>query len=238
MSCSRYMTRLCIHFCVWQLEETRNFDYIVANWENGKEKATFIQTLNHHWPNIFESILDESSLTDAQKQKYVIDTFYYSLFDDIEEMNVNRALSNYINSNPAFLDIESPNVEAIVKGFQLLDIKFRAIDYASANKGLFIEVYKRDMYVFSLDNILAMLRNVYNIECEEIALIQASLTMIFKKPEEPLSKYVEQNIDSYLNSVLESCKEQINDNEDIALRIINHPSITVIEDKVAKVKIF
>lgn len=226
------------HFSMFmkQLEETRNFDYIIAHWENGREKASFIQALNHYWPNVFECILSESTLTDIQKHQYAVDTLYYSPANDIHRMDANNTLSRYISNNPTFLDIRNPNVDTIIQKFELLKIKFITIDYASANSDLFTQIYRKDMYLFSSDNILSMLRNVYRVEGEDVALIQKCFTLVFERTKEPLSAYVQKNIERLLASVLDSCNESIADDESTAIQILNNPEIEDIAMKEAYIR--
>lgn len=214
-----------ISILIKQLEETGNFDYIFSQWENGKEKASFIRNLNHLWPNIFSSILSESMSTEKQKQLYALDTLYYSPPADIKKANKQNSLSFYISENASFLDVQETEVSKIISGLELLGVKFRSINYTSSNKELFGEVYKRNMYVFSSDNVLSMLRNIYGIDGEDTEIIQKSFTLIFGKVKEPLSKYVEDNIEGHLASVLDLCEGVITDSEEVAVKIINHSGV-------------
>lgn len=220
-----------IAILIKQLEETKNFDYISSHWENGKEKALFIRNLNNYWPDIFSCILSESNFTDRQKHQYAVDTLYYSPLNDIKKVNDQNCLSKYISEDASFMDIQEADVNTIIRGFELLGVKFRSIDYTSSNKELFNEVYKRNMYIFSPNNVLSMLRDVYGIDGKDTEIIQQSFTLIFEKIEEPLSKYVEENIEAFLVSVLDLCGEVITDSEEITIKIINHRGIEEIELK-------
>ena len=222
-----------------QLEETENFDYIAFHWENCKKerlKERFIEALNNHWPNIFDRIIAKSTMSDKQKRNYVLDSFYYSHIDEIVKMNSSGVLSEYISSNPNFLNISEPRIPAIIDRFTTLNIKFISLDYETSNEALFREVYEEKMYIFNMENVLLMLRNIYGVSGTDTELVQKSFSLVFGKTDEPLAKYVEENIETHLAMVLALCEKQIMDNEDIAIKIINHSAIKELENKMTYIR--
>jgi len=214
-----------------QLRETRNFEFIVEYWTNGRENAEFIRTLNHYWPEVFTYILNESSFTDDQKHMYAVDTLYFSSKEELKKVNKNNSLVDYINNKEKFLDIKDAGISKLIEGFKLLGVKFISLNYDSSNIKLFNEVYKNNMYLLSCKNTISILRNIYGEEGDDLTIIQNFFTLIGKKQEEPLYKYVEVNISKYFSNLLDSCENKITDTEETAIRVLNHKNIVEIASK-------
>ena len=122
------------------------------------------------------------------------------------------------------IDVEGPDIRGIIKGLNLMMIKFQSINYDICNKGLFRAVYENDLYQLNYSLIALMLEYIYEIKDYE-AYNTKNYTLVMSMPEEPLAKYVQENINEYINIIVESCNQGINDEEDIALSIINNESI-------------
>lgn len=216
---------------VKQLEEAPNFDFIAAQWEQGKEKPAFIQVLNHYWPEAFHSILNKSVFTDEQKHQYAVDMLYYCPDADIKKANSDKSLSDYVSNNPAFLNIPKSNADTIIRKLELLGVCFKSIDYSASDKTLFDEVYKRKMYLFTPDNVVSMLRDVRGVEGSDTEIIQQSLTLLREKPNDPLYLYVAENLEEYLSSILSLCDGKITDSEETAIYILNSDDVSDMEIK-------
>lgn len=46
-------------------------------------------------------------------------------------------------------------------------------------------------------------------------------TLISSKPDEPLTQYVNENIDEYITIILDNCSDRITDEEPVVLAILN-----------------
>lgn len=214
-----------------QLEDTKNFQFIGDFLELRKEKETelFIKEINNMWPNIFQSIMNESDFNHNQKKQYAVYSLYYSPEAEIENLNESKCLTDFISNSHDFLDIESPDIEKLIAGFSLLDVKFEWIDYEEANSGLFQEVYKNNLYQLSFNLICLMLERVYGLVKSD-DFKNKNYTLVLSKRDEPLAQYVNSNFNHYIKEILKNCDERITDEESVALSIINHSEIDT-EDK-------
>ena len=215
----KYLTRF-----LQQLAETKNYDFISKFLETGKNIDVFIESINHLWPSIMQCILTESNFSEEQKKQYIIDTIYFSPEADIEALNKNDCITTFISSFPGFLDINDPNVEQIIKIFIMLNVRFAWIEYKISNKDLFNAVYKNDLYQITFDLISLILEEVYGLP-KSNDFSSKNYTLISSKPDEPVVQYINKNIDTYLNIILDNCDEYINDEEEAALAILNNPNI-------------
>lgn len=207
-----------------QLYNKDNYKFIQSFIENQEDVELFIRTINNVSPNICRSILDKSEMTDSQIKQYVIYSLYYSPEADLEMLNENNCLTDYISNNPEFLNIEDPHLDRIISGISLIKVKFKFINYATANKKLFVAIYQNNLYKLSFDIIWLMLVAAYGIPVSE-DINHKNYTLILSNLDEPLAKYVNDNINDYIRIVIDNSKGCINDDESAVLSIINNTKI-------------
>jgi hypothetical protein len=138
-------------------------------------------------------------------------------------MNTNNALTDYISQNQEFLKIDNPDIEKICLALDLLGVKFGKINYDCANKALFQMVYRKNLYAFNEANITLTLQVIYGISEESIW--NNNYSLIRSKQNEPLLKYIHENVNEYLNIVLSRCKKQITDDEKAVIALLNNAGI-------------
>lgn len=207
-----------------QLKETKNLNFIGQFLDTRREIIFFIETLNQFWPSIWKCIINESNFSDAQKKQYVIDTLYFSPNPDIKALNENGCLTAFISNIPTFLDIYEPNIDKIIAGFSLLEVRFDWIDYSTSNKDLFQAVYSNNVYKISFEIISLILEKKYILPQND-DFISKNYTLILSKQEEPLVPYVKDNINHYISIILENCNKHIDDEEFVALEILNNKEV-------------
>lgn len=211
------------HF-LHQLISTKKLNFIAEFWETRKEKGLFVRDLNHLWSSIYQYILTESEFTISQKKQYAIDTLYYSMNEDIESVNENNCLSNFISHTSDFLNIFAPNIDKLINGFTLLGVRFTWIEHDQSDNDLFNAVYKNNLYQLTFDLICLMLETAYRIQKSD-DFRHKNYTLIISKIDEPLAIYVKENINNYLRTVLDNCEGYIIDSESAVLEILNNTKV-------------
>lgn len=209
-----------------QIMNTRNFKFINEFLETQRETALFIEALNEVWAGIFNYISQESNLSREQMKQYAVYTLYYSQDDIIKRLNINSDLSEFISNSPDFLDIDNPNIDKLISGFLLINVKFKRIEFKVSNKELFKMVYRNNLYQIRFDLITLILENVYGYMIDEDFKHQ-NYTLIMSKKDEPLAKYINDNINQYIQVVLNNCNKCINDKEFIVLQVLNNSDINI-----------
>ena len=211
-----------------QIKDKKNYKFInefLLDAEQGYI-GQFIKEINHLWPDIFDCFLTESNLSEAQKKKYALYTLYFSPEEDIKALNKDNCLTNFISNNPTFLNIVEPDIQKIISGFALIGVKFSWIDYDKSNKELFDAVYENNQYQLTFDLICLMLKTKYG-ESENDDFRYKNYTLIISRPNEPLALYVKENINDYLDVIVENCNQYIADEEFAVLEILNNEEIDV-----------
>lgn len=209
-----------------QLKETKNFKFIGAYFNITTELPAYIKHLNSQWSEIFMIVLNTNALSDKQIRNYSISSIYYSSDDVIQAMNQDNCLSCYIANSPDYLAINEPNIERLIHGFKLLEVRFPKLEYRNSNLELFRAVYQNTLYEINFDNLKLMLQQIYGIENEN-AISHKNYTQILTQPYSPLAQYIDENISEYLDVILLASNGTISDDEDAALSILNNKDVTI-----------
>ena len=207
-----------------QLRINNRIDFVMEFWQTGKEIPSLFRNINKAWNTIWYENLTKEIISGKDKNRYLIDTFYYSLQDDIENMNIEDSITRYISSCADFLSISDSKIPLIIDALELLRIRFDTIDYEYSNKELFSEVYSRNLYEINKSMIFLILKEVYKIT-ETKDFYYKNYSLIMSKPDEPLAKYIESNMNSYLDIAISICDGKINDDEEYAILLLNNPSV-------------
>jgi hypothetical protein len=112
----------------------------------------------------------------------------------------------------------------LIVGLKHFGVKFNTLNYETANKELFGLVYIENLYSINIENVETLLNNIYS-EIDASCVKNKSYSLIMSKPDSPLSKYINENINEYLEVVLENCEGEICDAPEFALQLINNPDI-------------
>ncbi|WP_346355639.1 hypothetical protein [Azotosporobacter soli] len=207
-----------------QIKDKKNYEFIAAFLANEKDIAAFIEMINRLWPSALQGILTESEFGEAQKKRYIINTLYYSSPKDIEALNEEECLAKFIADDPAFLEMDNPQIDKIIKGLTVLEVEFTRIDYNVVNKEIFQEVYKNDRYQLNFELVSLMLEVNYQYAKND-DFKNKNYTLIASKPDEPLALRVERDIEQYMEIMLVNCEGIILDEEVNVLAILNNEKV-------------
>lgn len=207
-----------------QLKNTKNFKFVGSFFDTTTELPAYIKYLNEQWPEVFMTALEEKLLTEKQIRRYSIGTLYYSDNLTIELVNKNNCLFNYISNSCDYLSIEKPNIDKLIYAFNLIGICFIGFDYTVSNKDLFRAVYEDSLYEINADNLQLILREMLDIKNEK-DIIHKNYTLLCSYPDAAITQYINQNINKYLNVILQMSGGIIYDDESIAIDILNNSDI-------------
>lgn len=209
-----------------QLKSGKNFKFISLYFGSQKRIAPFIKPLNNVWPDAFRAILEESNFTEEQKKAYALESIYHTAPANLEEVDSEGALSNFVSTHKDFLDIAEPDIQRLIDVFELLNIKFLNINYEQSNKELFQAVYQHNCYIISYELVCLMLKQIYGC-LEESDLKHKNYTVVLSRINEPLGGYVQENINDYVKEILKHCEGEILDSEVTAIKLLNDEILEV-----------
>lgn len=207
-----------------QLRNNRRIDFVVEFWQTDQEKPCLLRDINKTWPGMWREISRKDEITAADKNKYLVETFYYSPHGEIEKMNIDNVITAHISSCVDFLSIPEPQVSLIVDALEMLKVRLVAINYNVSDETLFDEVYSRSLYVINQSMIFLLLEKKYQLS-ENEDFFHKNYSLLRAKPDEPIVSYVEANMDAYISLICAICKGEITDDEINALAVLNHPDV-------------
>lgn len=209
---------------ITHLNESKNFDFVESFMDLNLHKSNFIKSLNTHWPYFFKEMDSLSNYVESIKRNIAFDILVYSDESDFEKINKLRHLTTYISNDKGFLNVGESNIEQFVKKLELLNVSFKDIDFENANRILLREVYQKKLFELNYSLIFKFLQEVYLIE-NETSLQHMNYSMIISKKDESLYDYVLDNIQKYLETILDNCGGKITDEPKAILELINNVDI-------------
>lgn len=217
--CSAYLKRF-----IEQIRKTNNFDFVSQFYATQKENNQFIIKLNEEWPEFFSMALQGKTIPSLQLRQYSIDTLCFCDEQVMDAVNVDDYLAKYIADSVDYLEIEEPDTSKLIAGFIQLGVLFKEINYETASKKLFEQVYKENLYELNFENIKLMLKKRYDAKSNS-AIIHKNYTLVRSQPDSPLALYVDENMLAYIEMVIANCDNKIDDDEEIAILLLNNEDL-------------
>lgn len=198
-------------------------DYTLGYLSRNIERESFTKEFNIIWDTACSWIVKSDTFPVEMKKTYIIDTLCISSNEIILTNNRDGILTEFISNNVTFLEIENPNIKQLISGLLSLKVKLVQIDYMKVNIELFEAVYQNNLYKINFSMIDLILEKIYKIAKTD-DYVNKNMTLIRTNQKEPLYQYIKDNIDEYINILLER-KKLIFDEEVTALFIINNTDI-------------
>ena len=205
-----------------QLKTTRNESFILDYFSLMGIAEKAIPSLALRWTELPSLIINSSKLSDVNKQFYINMFLISSSKETLEQMNLDNVLTYYIDNNQSFFDMSEVNTDKLVPALKIINVKMNNVNYVTANKGLWNIMYQNQLFDLNIRMIESILDIRYFLPGEG-ANIHKYLTVIFSKPDEPLSKLVNLNLNTTLNAILDACNSTIEDDESIVYYVFNSP---------------
>ncbi|MFR3567646.1 MAG: hypothetical protein ACLTUR_06570 [Paraclostridium sordellii] len=213
-----------------QLKQKSQFKFIEGYYSSVSNTTKYIKTMYKYWDSFIEDIYKCDEFNYEQKKQHILNVLYYFDESDILNINKNEFLTLAISSDEKFLNIQSPNVKKLIEQFIELDVKFSYIILEVSNEELFKEVYENKLYELNYKNISSMLRSIFEIQAED-DIKHKNYSLIIRKENSSLIEYVNENIQKYIQIVIENCDGEICDTEEAVLKLINNTDIDITQRK-------
>ena len=209
---------------IQQLRKGKKFQFISEFFETNREKESLVVILNNQWPQFLREVISGQKMSVRQIRDYSIVTLEYTKETDLNAVNVENCLTDYVSAQQDYLAIENPNVAKMCDAMKSLKVSFKQLDYEASNKDLFDAVYQNSLYEINIDNICLMLEKKYQIgDTENVS--KQYISAVFSQSEQPLYNYMRVNGNLFMKSILSSPVDGFTDKSDVAVFIINDPTI-------------
>ncbi|PKG89717.1 hypothetical protein CXF91_05905 (plasmid) [Planococcus sp. Urea-3u-39] len=207
-----------------QLEESKNFTFIEGFLGLETHTKIFISILNSIWPHFFLEVISISNYDELLKKEISLALLNYSSVDELNHINKDSQLETYISNNEGFLNLENPDINKITEKLDLLNVRFKDLNFEISHTELLKEVYEMKLFELNFLLICKFLKHIYLIE-SDTSLTHKNYSLIRTKKNESLYDYVNNNIQEYLEVVLENCEEKITDEEPAILELLNNQNV-------------
>lgn len=214
----KYLVRL-----VNQLKDTKQFKFIKEYFIQTDNISSYVKSINKYWPEFLEEINSTSVFTNSEQKEYILATLYYSNDDEVSKINKDGFLSNLISLDNLFLNINYPKVEKLLDKFISLNIKFEVLNFEDSNRELFDLVCENKLYKLTYKNISIILNNIFGLNDNDIK--HRNYSMVMKNRDSKLLEYINENIQLYIDIIIENCDGRILDDKNSVLRLINNKEI-------------
>ncbi|WP_374283314.1 hypothetical protein [Desulfovibrio sp.] len=214
-----YLERLII-----QLKNSKNYQFIIAFFETGKQQPAFVKYLNEYWPDFFSLMLKEENFSDNFIKNYTLLTIYNSTDEEITKVNNDNILTDYISNNASFSCMPEQPLKRLIHVYKLIGVSFTSIEYHDSAKELFLELYNNSLYSITIDNISLILNKIFG--APEHAIGIKNFSLIFKETESPIYNFIVDNLPIYFEALLNNYSS-FHDDEIPYTFILNNDSISI-----------
>jgi hypothetical protein len=117
-----------------ECEEDAGIDFVFGyhendNYDNWGERQSFVKLLNHQWHDVWSliNVYDSADevVTDNQKNKYLWESIAFSNPEDLEKLNSDDSITEYINDAVSFLPdyVEEISLTLVRDALRLWNVK-------------------------------------------------------------------------------------------------------------------
>ncbi len=211
-----------LRFEIFQTEDL-NYKELLRSFSAVSGK--FFDLLNKECPVMWKWYSDYKPASDYDKLLYLYSTFNFSSKETLLDMNNDGEMTSYLDCKVDILQIStSPNVlldevlshdvGKIKSAFEILELKTKGL--SKVNHKLFKLVYENNFYEINYNNIDHMLVDIHSINGNEVG----QYTKILMLKDSPVYKYVHQEINQYVESLIAS-DLTISDSEAATVDLLN-----------------
>ena len=220
-----------------------SWEFIDEFIEQTQYKERLIQLLAIRWPDMWNDIVQDISITYERKIFYL-----QLLIDNVDTerlfvLNDNNEMSGFIEENPDILQqLSSIQDQKVISLIETLGIVFTNVSIANVSEEILRYVFENQCY--ELND--TMIRRIVEFENDTMlsGLDTRNYTTIISLGYEPLIKYIQENLKQYVKEIilapnntkedveqimdlLERMLENAPEETEICLELVNHEEICV-----------
>ena len=220
-----------------------SWEFIDEFIEQTQYKARLIQLLAMRWPDMWNDIVQDISITYERKIFYL-----RLLIDNVDterlfELNDNNKMSGFIEEDPDILrQLSSIQDQKVISLIETLGIIFANVSIENVSEEVLRYVFENQYY--ELND--AMIRRIVEFENDTMlsCLDTRNYTTIISLGYEPLIKYIQENLKQYVTEIvlapnntkedveqimdlLERMLENAPEETEICLELVNHEEFCV-----------
>ncbi len=217
-----------------QLNDSTEYgpDFIDGFLTNGTNIEQFINKVVSKWSGIWKFIDTTSDYTKERKEEYLKLILRHAAIEDIKKVAEESKLYMKIALTEGFLTLigDDDKTQEIIKALQ---IKFFNLDFGSGSANLTKFVYEGNYYQITTLMIEKVIKQTGKFNRSEFDT--ANYDAIKKSESTFLIKYIEDNIDSYINNIYLSLTDNYDEPEAGLITLLNNEKIKL-ENRIKLIK--
>ncbi len=207
------------------LKKLKQYEFLEKHfYKHPETKEVIIEEVNKRWKTFMIGSIQSNIVSDKSIITWVQLTLDSVASDEIESFNPDNGLTTWISEHSTILKHEAKNSKKFVENLIALDTRFESLETESGSSEILKGVYHNNLYVLDLKNIQALLKAFYN-EIDLTQIPQRTLTLIQSEPEQPLAKFVNNELAEVTNLILDECEQPIEDDEKQVLAVLNSETL-------------
>lgn len=189
---------------------------------NGTNIEQFINKIVSKWTGIWKFIDTTSDYTKERKEDYLKLILSHAAIEDIEKVAVESKLYIKIAQMDGFLSLigDDDKTQEIIKALQ---IKFFNLDFSTGSAKLAKFIYEGNYYQITTQMIEKVIKQTGKFNRSEFD--SANYDAIKKSESTFLIKYIEDNIDNYINNIYLSLPDNYKEPETRLITLLNNEKI-------------
>ncbi|MBI3234173.1 MAG: hypothetical protein HYZ42_09060, partial [Bacteroidetes bacterium] len=202
-------------------EKRRAVEFVIGYVDAGTLPGKFINGLTKQWFNLW-IYLQKSRFTKERIESFFKLIIEYTDLTYIKVLDRNDSLSDYISQYPNFLNLIEDH-ERLAQIIKKLEIKFRVLNFQDVKSELIDLVYSGNHYIIeaSVIEILLQARKTY----EMVYFEEKNYTYIHQNAGVTMVKYIEENIEEYVQNVLLKRESGGYEEEVYILKLLNNDTL-------------
>lgn len=182
-------------------EDNISWSFIDEFIEKTAYEDKFIQLLSNEWKRIWIYISDKQTLSYERRLKYLVLLLKYLNQDELFNINVDNCLTEYIENHKDILQrLNILENDKIIKFICTLNISFKELEIEGVPDEVLNYVFDNCYYTLNK----YMIQNI--IQHQNIGFLKnfekKPYTTIIKLGYDPLIKYVQKNIEQYVETII------------------------------------
>jgi len=190
-------------------------------------KEQFIKSLAKEWKDMWTYLQLKSNIETVTLDMFLVDIIKYVEVNDIIAMNRNQILTQYISQLSYFLNIMDDKVyyEKIKDVIEKLNIIFIDIDIDTVEKENKILNYINETNRYEINIKMIQLILQYYSDMDTSHIYRSNYTSIKESGNENLIKYIDENINDYLEGVLLKLYRDDKEKEEYIIELLNNEEV-------------
>lgn len=202
-------------------------EYMYGRKTTESLKEQFIKSLGKQWNNMWSYLQLKSNFKIETLDMFLVDIIKYVEIDDIIAMNKNQILTKYISQLSYFLNIVDEKVyyEKVKDVIEKLNIIFIEIDIDTVKKENKILNYINETNRYEINIKMIQLILQYYSDMDTSHIDRSNYTSIKESGNENIIKYIDENINDYLEGVLLKLDRDDKEKEEYIIELLNNEEV-------------